>query len=106
MTERAYIPERVVELMSLPLGQFTEATKDISPRPCDPGSEPELFLHIEPDLANVPTKQLLPRLLRDYRSGRQIFDGWLQLALEKWATECPDEAHNWTALMYGDRQHP
>ncbi|MBD1909215.1 MULTISPECIES: hypothetical protein [unclassified Leptolyngbya] len=105
MTESAYIPERVVELMSLPLGQFTEVTKDISPRPCDPGSEPGLFLRIEPTLANIPTKQLLPRLLREYRSGRQIFNSWLQLALEKWAAESPDEANAWTKLMY-DGQHP
>lgn len=71
------------ELLALPLAEFAEATKDISPKPCLPGFEPEAFLLMAPHLAKTPVNLLRPQIEAEYPDGKRIFNGWVLLAAEQ-----------------------
>jgi len=81
--------------MSLPLREFAEVTKGLNLKTCIPGFDPAAFLLNEPQLADTHTTNLLPWLIQQYSNGSEIFDGWVKLAVEQWAAECPDEFRAW-----------
>lgn len=68
------------ELLALPLAEFAEATKDINPKPCLPGFEPETFLLRAPNLAKTPVNLLRRQIEAEYIDGERIFNGWVLLA--------------------------
>jgi hypothetical protein len=79
------------ELMALPLGEFAEATKNISPSPCIPGFEPKALLLIEEKLQHIQTNDLQDWLRKEYLDGSRIFSGWLRLALIQADLDVPQE---------------